>query len=312
MGRDLRYLPTPGTLVELTVRTIQQRFLLRPGTRLNQLVVGVLARGQAATDMRVHAVVAMSNHLHVLASPESTKQLADFMRLVNGNLSKEVGRLHDWPGTMFPRRYSSIPVSDESEAQVARLRYLLAHGAKEGLVLSPMDWPGVHSSRSTIEGRPMSGIWIDRTALYKARQRGEGVSEADVTKDVTLKLDPLPCWRHLDAETYRSRVEELVGSIERETIERHKRDHTVPRGAEWVRRRHPHERPKPGPRSPRPRFHAFAKAVRDQLVAAYGTFFAAYRDAARRLAKGDVRVTFPDGCFPPPLPFVEPLRLEPG
>ncbi len=59
MGRDIRYLPSPGTLVEVTVRTIQQRYLLRPGPRLNQLVVGVLAHCQEATGMRVHAVVAM-------------------------------------------------------------------------------------------------------------------------------------------------------------------------------------------------------------------------------------------------------------
>ena len=104
MGRDLRYLPSPGALVEVTVRTIQQRYLLRPGGRLNQIVVGVLAHAQSATGMKVQAVVVMSNHLHLLLSPESTQQIARFMGLVNGNLSKEVGRLHHWPGTMLPRR----------------------------------------------------------------------------------------------------------------------------------------------------------------------------------------------------------------
>ncbi len=63
MGRDIRYLPSSGalvgTLVEVTVRTIQQRYLLRPRPRLNQLVVGVLGHAQEATGMRVHAVVAM-------------------------------------------------------------------------------------------------------------------------------------------------------------------------------------------------------------------------------------------------------------
>lgn len=72
----------------------------------------------------------MSNHLHILASPESVEQMADFMRHVNANLSKEVGRLHDWPGPMFDRRYTSIPVSDEPEAQIARLRYLLLKGRR--------------------------------------------------------------------------------------------------------------------------------------------------------------------------------------
>ena len=312
VGRDLRYLPSPGALVEVTVRTLQQRYLLRPGPRLNPLVVGVLAKGQVATGMRVHAVAVMSNHLHLLASPTSTRQLADFMSQVNGNLSKEVGRLHDWPGTMFPRRYTSIPVSDEPQAQVARLRYLLEQGCKENLVAAPTDWPGVHSSRAMIEGRSMSGIWIDRTALFRARQRGETVSEAELTEHVELKLDPLPCWRHLAPAAYRARLTEIIETIERETVERHQRDRTAPKGAAWVRRRHPHERPKPGRRSPRPRFHAFARTVRERLAAAYREFLAAYRLAVQRLANGDTAVTFPDTCYPPRLPFVEPTRLEPG
>ncbi len=312
MGRDIRYLPSSGTLVELTVRTIQQRYLLRPGPRLNALVIGVLAHAQEATGMRVHAVVAMSSHIHLLASPASTKQMADFMRLVNGNLSKEAGLLHDWPGTMFPRRYASIPVSDEPQAQIARLRYILEHGPKENLVLAPTDWPGVHSSRAMIEGRTMKGIWIKRKEMWGARQRGEDVTEADFTEDVELTLEPIPCWHHLGAEAYRARVTEMVDDIERETVARHRKAETVPRGAEWVRRRHPHERPKPSHSSPRPRFHAFARKVREQLVAAYREFLVAYRVAAERLAAGETTVSFPENCHPPPLPFVEPLRLEPG
>ena len=31
---------------------------------------------------------------------------------------------------------------------------------------------------------------------------------------------------------------------------------------------------------------------------------AAYRDAAERLERGEMDVRFPEGCFPPRLPFV--------
>ena len=30
-----------------------------------------------------------------------------------------------------------------------------------------------------------------------------------------------------------------------------------------------------------------------------------YRDAAKRLKRGETDVRFPEGCFPPRLPFVE-------
>ena len=312
MGRDIRYLPSPGTLVEVTVRTIQHRYLLRPGPRLNQILVGVLAHAQTSTGMCVHGVVVMSNHIHLLMAPTSVEQMAKFMCLLNANIAKEAGRLHDWRGTMFPRRYASIPVSDEPQAQIARLRYLMSQGTKENLVAAPTDWPGVHASRALVEGRNMKGIWVHRREMFRARQRGNEVNEADFTDDVELVLEPLPCWQHLEADAYRSRIQEMVDDIEGETIARHRSAETVPKGASWVQRRHPHERPKPGHRSPKPRFHAFAKKIREGMVAAYRSFAAAYGLASERLAQGDLGVTFPDNCFPPPLPFVESLKFDPG
>ena len=158
----------------------------------------------------------------------------------------------------------------------------------------------------------MQGIWIDRTAMSHARQRGDKVTEADFTDAVEMRLDPLPCWRHLNEDIYRARILEVVEDIEGETRERHRREQTAPRGAAWVRRRHPHERPHPGPRSPRPRFHAYAREIRTRLVAAYREFLKAYRVAAECLHRGEINATFPENCYPPRLPFVEPLRLEPG
>ena len=44
-------------------------------------------------------------------------------------------------------------------------------------------------------------------------------------------------------------------------------------------------------------------------------FLVAYYAAADRLRKGDLTVQFPEGCFPPGLPYVptfSDLRLKPG
>ena len=45
MSRGLRFVPEGGSLVEVTVRTAQSRFLLRPSPALNEIVLGVLGRG---------------------------------------------------------------------------------------------------------------------------------------------------------------------------------------------------------------------------------------------------------------------------
>jgi hypothetical protein len=41
----VRFVPQGGATVEVTVRTIQYRLLLRPSPALNELVIGVLGLG---------------------------------------------------------------------------------------------------------------------------------------------------------------------------------------------------------------------------------------------------------------------------
>ncbi|MEE8525762.1 MAG: hypothetical protein V3T72_17630, partial [Thermoanaerobaculia bacterium] len=97
MGRDPRYFRL-RTLIEVTCVTLQNRFLLRPSARLNDLFVGVLARAQRKYDMQVVCVTALSSHYHALMIPRDPEHLAEFMCFVNTGLSKEVGRLHQWSG----------------------------------------------------------------------------------------------------------------------------------------------------------------------------------------------------------------------
>ena len=309
MARTLRYLPHPGAVVEITQRTTQGRFLLKPSPRLNAIVAGCLARAQKNTGASVHAVAVLSGHFHLLASFETVEQMARFACHLKTNLSKEVGRIHDWPGPMFAGRYKSIPLSDEPEIYEKRLTYILKHGCKENLVMSPRDWPGVHCAEALADGKPIRGIWVDRTKLYAAKQRGDDVTEADFTTEEELHLAPLPSMADLPAEERRSKIRDIVEEIERESLDKHKRDQSTPLGAEAVCRRHPHERPSHLAKSNQPYFHATKRAFK-ALMESLREFVAAYRAAADRLAAGDRNATFPENCYPPGLPFVEPASIR--
>ena len=298
--------------MEITVRTTQSRCLLRPSRELNRLVVGILAHALRSHRVKLHGAVFLANHAHLLLTAASTEEMSNFMRLVNGALSVEVGKLYDWSGPMWARRYSSIPVSDESEAQIARLRYLLSNSAKEGLVLSPSDWPGVHCVDALTNGEPLEGVWIDRTAFHEARKRGRDVSLEEFEEVLRLHLEPLPCWAHLEESAWRRNVADLVREIEAETLEMHRRNGTVPLGAGLARRVHPHERPAEESRFPKPAFHAFRHRVREKMVEAYAAFLACYAEAARCLRSGEMSPGFPPNCFPPRLPFVPPWRSAEG
>lgn len=303
MPRPLRYLPS-GHLVEITLRTMQGRLLLRPTREVTQTVAGVIGRAQRLTGMEIHAVVCMSNHLHLLISPSSLEQQARFMNQVGGNVARKVGKIIGWRERFWGRRYRAIVVSDEEVAQVGRLRYLLAHGAKEGLVASPCQWPGVHAASALSQGTmQIEGIWRDATSAYRDRQakRMRPVRAYEIKESV--HLSQLPCWRHLSPGAYRRTTAEMIASIEAETHDEHERPETAPLGLSHILSAAPNERSARLKRSPAPRFHAATLAARRQLRSHYATFVACYRRAANALRRRETPIAFPSGCFPPALPF---------
>ena len=48
--------------MEVTTRTIQSRFLLRPSAELNDLILGVIGRASFLYDVDVHAFVVLMDH----------------------------------------------------------------------------------------------------------------------------------------------------------------------------------------------------------------------------------------------------------
>lgn len=307
MGRSLRFVPESGAIVEVTVRTIQSRLLLRPSLALNERVIGVLGRAQRLYGVRCSCVAFASNHWHALLTVDDAEQLARFMQYVDANIAREVGDLVGWKGPFWARRYTAIVVSDEEAAQVERLRYILAHGVKENLVERVLDWPGVHAAPAILEDKPLQGYWFDRTQEYAARNRGEEYGRLTYATEESFVLTRLPCWQHLSAAEYRARVAALVEGIELDARMTRLERQVPVLGVAALLRQQPHTQPNKTKKSPAPRFHAASKALRNALREAYGLFLAAFRDAAELLKAGDRTARFPLGSFPPGLPFVRAL-----
>lgn len=307
MPRSLRFVPSPGTLVEVTSRTVQGRLLLKPTPPINQAVLGVLGRAQKLYGMVVHLVVVMSNHYHLVLAPHDARQLAGFMGFVNSNIAREVGRLVDWKEKFWGRRYQAIVVSDEVQAQIGRLEYFLANGVKENLVDSPLDWPGVHCGKALIEDRRLEGTWFDRTAFYRAQKRRKpgdpAVQENDFKSVEVLELCPLPCLASLGELQHREYVAGWIEKISAGAASARAEKGMMSLGAATLQKQHPHTQPFRSKKSPAPRFHAFAVAVQRALRAAYSVFESAFRIASEKLRGGDRGALFPEGCFPPALPF---------
>ena len=304
MSRHLRFVPEGGALVEVTCRTIQGRYLLRPSQQINDVILGVLGRAQSLYPIDIIAFCFLSSHYHMLLWVENAKQLADFMGHFNGNAARKLGRLTGWTERLWSRRYNAILISDEESAQVARLKYVLSNGCKENLVASPLEWPGVHCVRALLLEEPVEGTWQNRTLARTFRLRGKPVSPSDFETRETVVLSQLPCWKHLSPEVYRARVAELVREIEETAAAERKKEGIEPLGVEQIYAQEPETRPETLDKSPAPFIHAATKKTRKMLYEAYAAFVAVYREAADKLKRGDPSAAFPPGSFPPHLPFV--------
>jgi REP element-mobilizing transposase RayT len=304
MARLLRFIPDNGSLVEVTTRTIQSRLLLTPTPQLNRIIIGALARAGRRYEVGVVAFSFLANHYHLLLQVQDADQLASFMSLFNSKLAREVARLTGWKDKIWSRRYQAIVISNEETAQVARLFYVLSNGVKENLVSRVGEWPGVHVAPALLAGTALEGVWINRTAEYLAKQRGETRGPQDFEEPETLILAPLPCWKNLSSEQYRHQIESMVQKIENKASAQRERSGKQPLGPDVIRRQDPRTEPSRTKKSPAPRFHAFHKEARQELHRLYFEFVAAFREAADRLRSGDRHARFPIGSFPPHLPFV--------
>ncbi|MGH7859359.1 MAG: transposase [Candidatus Binatia bacterium] len=302
MSRRLRFVP-PGSLVEITCRTIQGRLLLRPSPGLVDLTVGVLARAARLYPVEIHAFAFLSNHYHLLLTAPSAQRLSAFMNYLNSNLAREAGRLVRWREKFWGRRYQAILVSSEPEAQVSRLRYLLSHGAKEGLVASPLDWPGAHCANALLEGTPISGRWQNRTLELRAQRTRTSVDSNAFVEHELLLLAPLPCWRRYARDEQRQLAGDLVSQVEAEARARFADSGRPPLGRQAVCAQNPHLEPIRIKRGCAPLAHAASQAARRALLGAYRRFVDSYHDASSRLRRGLFDAEFPEGSFPPALPF---------
>ena len=194
-------------------------------------------------------------------------------------------------------------VADEA-SQVQRLRYILEQGTKENLVASPRAWPGVHCVDALVDGTPMSGTWLDRSAMYRASRCGGEVEHSAFEHIYPVHLSPLPCWRKLPTSERRARCAAMVAEIEERAAAINEALERQPVGATFVLAQDPHSWPRSSDRSPAPLVHATNKRVREMFRAAYRRFVDAFRHSAERVRQGEYNVAFPLYSFPPPRPYV--------
>ena len=289
MPRPLRFQPEPWSVFFVTARCIHSRFLLRPSSKTNALVVGVMAKAIQRFDIKLYGLCFMSNHYHLLLSSKDAASLAQFMQYLNSNIAREIGREHKWRDKFWSRRYRATAVLDDV-AVVDRMKYILSNSVKEGLVKHPRYYPGVHCYRHLVEGRPLHGVWVNRTSMHT----DPGLTEADASESLTLKLSRLPCYEDMSHLAYRDFIKGLTNEMLSETDRPNKA-----LGQKRILNQDPLHSLTQTSKTPAPLCHTTCARLRARFRQAFKDFVSAYKEAYTQLSRGHFKDVFPEGSIPP-------------
>ena len=306
-----RRCPNPGQLYEITTRTTDKQLLLRPGARVNEIILGVIGRAQQLNGARLHAFVFMSTHYHLLVSVDDAAQMSGLLRMINGNLTVKLNDYNERSGGSWQRRFAAIPVAADEETQVSRLRYFLSHGVKENLVERPGEWPGASSLPWLERGTPLTGTWTSFTERYHAtRRKGYVPTPGEFDTVYELSMTALPCWKHLPEDDWRRRVREMVEEIERMSADERAERNVDVLGVSAVLAAKPTARLARQRRSRAPSVHAVDPAVRRLLRAELRALREDYDEASAQWRSGRWDAAFPAGMFRPFGGFVQHVTEE--
>ncbi len=330
MPRHLRYQPTAWATHLVTTRCTQGYALLRPSPQLNALILGCLARSLELHrgEVELHHYVFMSNHYHLLISTLNARAKSRFMCHLNSNLARELCRAWRWRDHVWEKRYASDVVLDES-ALVATLKYIFKNSVKERLVEHPREWPGAHGWAPLCGGDAAYGEWVDRSALFFARQtqKGRHKTERDFTRRLEVRLCPPRCWGEMSDEDYRARCGRLAEEATAEALSGLAAEAEAQASARPISRRvsvdvglsegagaavrvrflgaegvcaQPVFEARPSKGLPRPLCRSRCPQLRAEFVSAYGEFKLLFQRASARLRAGVLREgRAPQVRFPP-------------
>ena len=305
MPQHLRYQSKTWATHHVVSRCIQGYAFLKPTQEINAIIRSVLCYSlhKHKSVVELHHYAFLSNHFHLLISAAKTKHMSRFMSHFKGNLARELGRVHDWHGTLWQKRYSNEEILDKESLEEV-FKYITQNSVKEGLVDHPSEWLGVHGYHQLVEERKLNGEWLNRTKLYYARKRaharGEVVNERDFITEYQAELTAPPMWRDESEGEYWALCATLCDEAINEALSKRE----LPgMGMAKVLLQDTY-RARFTKRSPRPLCRTKCLTLLKEFKRAYFEFKAQFQEASARLREAielgieEVRVRFPEGGVP--------------
>jgi putative transposase len=249
--------------------------------------------------MILHAAVALSNHVHVVAT-DPHGVYPDFLRDFHGLLARVVNATRGrWEHFWDANQPSAVLLEDQA-AQLDKVVYTLTNPV--GLVEKAADWPGATSLHAVLSG---TTVVAKRPEHFFRTEDTGGAMPATVE----VAFSPPPAFSELPIRDFRSRVTERVDSVETEATAARQTTRTTVLG----RRRILAQRwfDKPSDAEPRrqlsPNVACRDKWLRIERLQMNKRFQELYR-AARHAFRAGLEAIFPRGTWL--MRFRAPVRVS--
>lgn len=215
----------PGRVCFVTARAVRRMFLFLPKREVVLVFEYLLAVAAHNFGIRVHEMLCMSNHFHILLT-DVNGRLPDFMNFLDSLLARSVNALRGTNGTVFEQEYGLVAETDEDKI-VAHAVYTLANPCADHLVKRSRQWPGFSTLQmeygQTVKiQRPKVGLWKDDNERAQGGACRRKSSRLPEFIDFTLERPPV-CGSLSDAEL-RAEIRRQLDGRELELIEQRRRE----------------------------------------------------------------------------------------
>jgi REP element-mobilizing transposase RayT len=189
-----------------TRRCSERRFFLRPDPLVTNAFWYCLGWAAEKHGMILHAAVAMSNHVHVVAS-DPRGVYPDFLRDFNGLLARVVNAARGRWEHFWDSNQASVVLLEDEAAQLDKVVYTLTNPV--GLVDSAADWPGATALPAVLSGTTVVAKRPEH--FFRTQDDGGGMPAT-----VELCFLPPPSLSALPRRDYSSLIKEHVDRVEAE------------------------------------------------------------------------------------------------
>ncbi|WP_437654411.1 transposase [Sorangium sp. So ce1182] len=165
-----------GATYLITRRVLRRHLLFRPDAAITQLLVYALAVSTRRYGIEVHALCAMSSHLHLVVT-DVNGVLPRFLQFFHRIVALGTKVLRKWEGPVWDHEATSVVRLMTRAAVVEKIAYVVANPVAAGLVRHARDWPGakvdvddlgrgeLRTARPTAYLDPENPQWPDEATL---------------------------------------------------------------------------------------------------------------------------------------------------